>query len=445
MRNFTFIITILFLSLTASGQQSENLQLKIEKMQEKFEFIYEKNKLFQNHNKEHFSINGPKSAAVTEKLYSTVTRILNVSNNTFENDTKESFFYDAQMRSNLWKNYEWDFDDDKWELEGETELEYNNQGQISSMIFSFIDEITGIMTPETKMEAIYNGDGTLNELVNFSYEEGVLVSSGKQEYSYNAQGNLIRVDMLSVEEDDEETMKYIITYNASDQVESQSMYFIDGDEEILFYQSFFTYDGSGKLTKIVDWGLSFTSFTIEMEYQTEYQYNAAGDVSEELLSVWVGGVWIEDSKDEYFYKDTNFSEISFPSYIPMFQIGDGTSQSFNKAITEIKTYDSVDGSYVHTETTTFYYSDVTSSGIETFEGNLISLYPNPAEKTVTFWWENSYESLNLEIYQISGSRVKEIKTFSGKPVSIAGLHSGVYYFKLNNEKQTIYSGKLIKK
>jgi hypothetical protein len=175
------------------------------------------------------------------------------------------------------------------------------------------------------------------------------------------------------------------------------------------------------------------------------QYNAAGDVSVELLSEWNGDAWVEDSKDEYFYKNTNFSEIAFPSYIPMFHLGESTSQSFNKVITEIKTYDNVDGTYLHTETSTFYYSDVTSSSIETVEENLISFYPNPANETVTLSWKNSYETLNLEIYQISGTRVKEMQAVSGKPISLAGLQSGVYVFKLKNNSETLRTGKLVKK
>lgn len=446
MKKFTSILAILIIAFTVKGQKSENLQLKIEKMQEKFAAVSEHSKIFETQAAAANPFNELKSAAAIEKLDSTVNRILNESNSTFENDFKEAFYYDAQMRSVLWKDYEWNLDDNKWELGAETELEYNNQGQISSMTFSYNDEITGILTPETKMEAIYNGDGTLKELNFLSYEENNWISSGKQEYVYNASGNLIQVDMLSVDEDGEETMKYIITYNASGRVESQSMYFFDeDDEEMLFYQSFFTYDGSGKLIETVDWGLSFTSFTIEKEFQTVYQYNAAGDVSVELLSEWDGDAWVEDSKDEYIYKNTNFSEIAFPSYIPMFYLGEGTSQSFNKVLTEIKTYDSVDGTYVHTETTNFYYSDVTSSSIETVEGNLISLYPNPANETVTLRWKNSYETLNLEIYQISGSRVKEMQAVSGKPVSLAGLQSGVYLFKLKNNSETLHTGKLVKK
>jgi hypothetical protein len=270
MRNFTSLIAILFFSLTLTGQKTENLQLKIEKMQEKFAAVSEHSKIFETQAAAANPFNELKSAAAAEKLENTVSRILNLSNNTFENDFKESFFYDAQMRSILWKDYEWNLDDNKWELGGETELEYNNQGQISSMTFSYNDEITGIMTPETKMEATYNGNGILKELNYLSYEENNWISSGKQEYVYDASGNLIQVDMLSVDEDGEETMKYIITYNASDRVESQSMYFIDDDEEMLFYQSFFTYDGSGRLIEIIDWGLSFTSFTIEKEFQTIY-------------------------------------------------------------------------------------------------------------------------------------------------------------------------------
>lgn len=445
MKKSTFLLFVLMIALVTTGQKSVNLQLKIEKMQEKYSYVSEHSKFFQNRQTDHFSLPGLKSAAATVKLDSTVSRVLDLDAEIWQNDFKEAFFYDSQMRSILWKDFEWNNDDKTWEVYGETELEYNEQGYISSMTFSEIDEFSGEMIPDNKIEATYNEEGKIAVLNNFSYEEGNWVHEAEQEYHYNASGKLIQVDLRTIDEDEEMLMKYVNTYNASGQIESQSMYFVDGEDELLFYQTDYTYDANGRLIESIDWGLSFISFMLEKQAQSVYEYNAAGDVSVEIYSEWDGNKWVHDYKDEFSYNNTNFSEIAFPSFIPMFHMGEGTSQSFNKVITMVKTSIMIEGSWVHSETTTFHYSDDPSLNIQNKEGILISVYPNPVTETVTLRWENSYEPLELEIYQISGSRVKAVQAISGEPVSLAGLQSGVYLFKLKNNSETLHTGKLIKK
>ncbi|MBW6535044.1 MAG: T9SS type A sorting domain-containing protein [Mariniphaga sp.] len=451
MRKFTFLLALFFTVLISSGKNPTTLQKRVETAKEKYSRVSQQRALLTNHLKSElqwnvFMKNTLKSAAATMKLDSTVAQILNLDTEIWENDLKEVFFYNTEMRSILWKDFEWDFEDKKWELYAETETEYNNQGQIISITFLEIDENSGEMMPDSKMEATYNEDGKIDVLKNFSYEDDSWMLEAEQKYHYNASGLLIQVDMQSVDEDEEMTkIKFINTYNASGQIEQLSMYFIDDEDELLFYQTNYAYDGNGRLIESVDWGLSFTSFMLERNAQTVYQYNTSGDVSIEIYSEWDGTGWVEDYKDEFSYSNTNFSEVAFPSFIPMFHMGVSTNPSLNKVITMVKTSLMIEGIWIHSETTTFHYSDDPSLNIEGIEENLVSLYPNPFTETVTLRWKNSYEPLKLEIYLVTGSRILEKQINSGIPVSLAGIDNGIYFFKLNNGKKTVYSGKLVKK
>jgi len=444
MKNFTLLITSLLIALTVTGQKAENLQLKIERLQEKFATISEHAKLFQNHPAEAISVSGLKSAAATEKLDSTVTRLLDLDSEIWNNDWKEEFIYDAQMRSTLWKDFEWNYDDDNWEQYGATELGYNAQGYISSMTFSYLDENSGNMVSEDKIEATYNANGRLNTVNNYIYEEGSWMLSATQEYNYNASGRLIQVDMTSVDEEDEGLMKYTFTYNASGKLESQSMYFVDEEEDMLFYQTIHSYDGSGRRIESEDWGISFISFQLEKQSRTVYQYNGNGDVSVEIYSEWDGSAWVDTDKDEYIYSNTNFSGIAFPSYIEMYFMGDDFYQSFNKVITEIHTSSMIDGNWELTETTTYYYSSGTSSNTGELEESTVSVFPNPAIDNITFRWTENHEQMQLEVYLLNGAKVMEHPAFSGKAIPVSHLERGVYFYKLLNEQKVIFSGKLVK-
>ncbi|HDR52612.1 MAG TPA: hypothetical protein ENN90_13505, partial [Mariniphaga anaerophila] len=313
MKNFTLLITILFFALTVTGQKAENLQLKIEKLQGKFATVLEHSKIFQTNPEQTHFYARLKSAAANEKLDSTVTRMLDLDSEIWENDWKEEFVYDEQMRNTWWKDFDWNHDDDNWEQNGATELEYNSQGYISSMTFSEINEISGEMMPESRLEAIYNEDGKITLLNFFSDENEVWVHGGEQKYHYNASGILIQVDMTSFDGEDESIMKLIFTYNAAGKLESQSMYFVDDEDEILFSKTIHSYDGNGRRIESEDWGISFTTFLLERNNRTIYQYNANGDVSVEIYSEWDGSAWKDTDKDEYIYSNTNFSEVAFPS------------------------------------------------------------------------------------------------------------------------------------
>jgi hypothetical protein len=444
MKNFTLLITSLFIALTVTGQKVESLQLKIEKLQEKFASLSEHSKIFQNQPAKAYSFAGLKSTAATEKLDSTVTRMLNLNTDVWENDWKEDFFYDAQMRSTLWNDYEWNFDDDNWEKYGKTELEYNTQGHIGSMTFSYIDENSGVMTTEDKIEATYNANGSLNKVSNYSFETGSWVLAATQEYHYNASGKIIQVDMISVDEEDESAMKYTFSYNASGKPEAQRMYFIDEGEEMLFYQTLFSYDGSGRRIESEDWGISFITFQIEKESRTVYEYNATGDVSVEIYSEWNGSEWEETDKDEYIYSNTNFSEVAFPSYIEMYFMGDDFYLSFNKVMTKINTSSMIDESWKLTETTTYYYSSEPSSNIDELKESTVSVFPNPAIDNVTFSWTENHEQLQLEVYLLNGAKVMEQPAYQGKAISVSHLERGVYFYELLNEQKIVFSGKLVK-
>jgi hypothetical protein len=79
--------------------------------------------------------------------------------------------------------------------------------------------------------------------------------------------------------------------------------------------------------------MDFMTFEIKLFSRTEYDYNETNDVSEEIISIRdeTTDEWVPDQKSEYVYRDINFADVIFPSYVNFFGINEETNE-FNKAL-----------------------------------------------------------------------------------------------------------------
>jgi len=481
MKKFTFILTLFLLVLFAGAQNKNDLQNKLQRAHEKNSKITQRTAFLlkqierKSLNQESFL----KSAAATQKLDSTVNRILNTETQAWQNDYKDEFNYDSELKNTFWLEKEWNLSTKTWDVSFKTELGYDNQDRVNSMLMYSRDSLTQPITPISKFLIFYHSDGTQDSTLSYSTETAGAswLLYTKDINHYNASKQLIKTEMWMLDEDLGVltlSVNVVYTYTASGKIKSSSTsYVIEGDE-MLWSKIEYNYDGSGKLTSIENSMLNFMTSALEKTsrstYQynasgdvsneiystwngtswvdvnkTEYQYNAAGDVSVEIYSTWNGTLWVEEDKDEYTYSTTNFSDVVFPSFINLFGLDETTDFSYNKVITGVNSFEMLDGSWKNTGKTFFYYSDGTSTNITEFANTLFTVYPNPTSEQVNFSWKGNYESLSLEMYQITGAKVMEQIIYSGKPVSISILENGVYFFKLLNGKQMVHTGKMIKR
>ncbi|MDV7401412.1 T9SS type A sorting domain-containing protein, partial [Arthrospira platensis SPKY1] len=69
---------------------------------------------------------------------------------------------------------------------------------------------------------------------------------------------------------------------------------------------------------------------------------------------------------------------------------------------------------------------------ESFETNSIKVYPNPAKHTLTV---EVYESVNYELYTITGQLVKQGKlTILDNTIALQELPKGYYLLRIGDEK-----------
>ncbi len=475
MKKFTFLLAFFVIAFTANSKISKNLQDKMVQMHEKNLKFSEMVKYAE---KQINSKNAVlKNAAAVQKLDSIVEQTLNTETQVWHKDTKDEYFYDSEIKNTAWKSSEWNPESGMWFISSQTDLGFDNQDMVNSLIFYNRDTEADPLIQYSKMLIYYNPDGLQDSVIMYSkIENDIWDLASKQIHHYNSSKQLIKTDIWAFDEDAGELISMqsvIYTYTESGKIESASTMFNMEGEEILYAKVEYNYDGSGNLTSEVTSAFSFFTFELENSsrytYQyispgkvsvtiysnwvegtwldddkTETQYNAAGDVSFEIYSTWNGAEWVQDEKDEYLYGSANFSDVIYPNFYMLFGMIEEVELMFNKIITGMNYYEMIDGSWVYNGKSTFYYSSGTSTKIEETKNALFSVYPNPAAESVNFKWNGNFEKLTLEMYQITGAKVLEQTALSGKTVSLSKLEDGVYFYKLMNGKETVHSGKLIK-
>ncbi len=489
MKKFTSFLFLFLISFGLIAESNNELQNKIQEKQEKFSVIAQlsaKLNILARINSSKLYL---KSTAATQKLDSTVNRILNEETQLWQNDYKDEYLYDAEMKNTAWVEKEWNLTDKSWDVISKTELGYDNTDRINSMLLYERDELTHTLKQVSKILIYYNPQGMQDSIImNSSEDDGATwVIDMKQTNHYNEAKQLIKTEYWGMDEDLGElilSMNVVNTYTASGKIETSNTNVFEEGVQMLWSVTEYNYDSSERLSTIENSAINFLTFTMEKssritrqynesgdltleinsswngaawvdDDKTEYQYNLAGDVSAEIFSTWNGVAWIEEWKDEYLFSTTNFSEVTFPqidfvmnafsSFLNLLGIQASIDFSYVKAITDIKSFEMVEGSWKNTEHTTFYYSGGTSTNINEFENSVVSVYPNPASESIKFSWKNNHEALSLQIFQITGAKVIEQLVYPGRPVTISHLENGVYLYKLLNGQQNVKTGKMIKK
>jgi hypothetical protein len=472
MKKFYFFLTLLLIAASmAHGRNNQPLEEKFRKTHEKFKQITWKTAHLLSLPKgaDNNLYNDPVSLkSLTEilKLDSMVYLIINQQTGSMQKDFLDEYHYNAQLQNTQMFEKEWDAQSNMWVVNASTKLEYDSEGRISIMDFYYYDEDEENLVPEERMRAFYNAEGKPDSVLHYSaIPETTWELSARQIYYYNASGQLINMDIISVGEEDEyyddddeyyddddddwifiSIMRIAYTYNDAGQIKNSRILFIEEEMEMLFSETEYIYDNTGRRISSEFSMMNFFTFMVEPVLRTEYEYNASGDISIATTSVWNDeeNKWEVNFKDEYTYGNTNFSEVIFPAYHYLFGMEDETAV-FYKAPAEINSYAIADGTWSHSEKIIYYYSSGTATNVQPLQTLMVSMFPNPVSSHVTFHWNAPYEQLSLEILQTTGTKIFEKNISSGMEVPVSQLENGLYFYRLMNKQQTILSGKMIKK
>ncbi len=146
----------------------------------------------------------------------------------------------------------------------------------------------------------------------------------------------------------------------------------------------------------------------------EYTYNENGDETSFLLSEWSSDSWTDFYRVSDIY-DENFNQTEYYSE----NTDDG-------------------GNWVFFLKEEYFWNSYETSNLERVSAE-IKIYPNPASQKI-FVDYNSDKNTNIEIFTISGSKIKEFK--NTKEIDVSDLQSGFYFIKISNQNFN-YTEKII--
>ena len=456
MKKFTSLLIILLFASVVNAQETQRLRHKNEKMQEVLtRFSMHTKSSSPNHS---LLISGSRAVAVLknavarQKLDSVLYHEYVQESGVWQNLWKDEYQYDSGLKNTTWIEKEWDSGSETWTAVEKVNIDYTQDGKVNAMDIYTPDEITGELIYLNRTVAYYSPEGLADSVIHYRYVVEPLMNwevEGKEIYHYNEAGQPERIEITSQEEDEEGVyylvMALVFTYNHAGQISALSMYIIDSELQLLFSESTYIYDDSGRLTANEVSAMDFFTAEFGPVSRTGYEYNATGDVTVETFSSWDSATeeWYVEQKSEYTYNQMLFSEVVFPSYLQFMGVYDQT-ETFSHVVSEIVTSSNNEGEWSLSDRTLFYYSEGTATGVADYTKAAVSVYPNPASDNITFRW-NGDETLRLEVYHITGAKAMELRVASGMKIPVSTLDEGVYVLKLLKDNQTIYAGKLVKR
>jgi hypothetical protein len=389
---------------------------------------------------------------------------------------KEIFTYDSKGNMTQYVRYELDTATQMMVLSEKEDLIFDASGNITSYILSEWDQVSGQWVNSVKWEDQFDGNGKLI-LEIFSAWDTITaqwVNAMKYEMTYDGQGN-ITSEVASYW--DEDASQWILfwkdeyTYTDGKLTTYLELAWNDmGDVWMEWYKTESTYDGNGNLILEVtqewdfvgnDWvnmnkweytydasGLMLSE--LEMEWDTdlgewvndvkyEYSYDEHGNMAEELELYWEEDQWYNDWKGVWAY---NMAYTYADLYVPywfLYNTVDMTFYHMPLSMSEYLYY--LEDWYLYYKTTAFY-SPFLSTVVEDIEGSTVKLFPNPAGDYLTISWEDKYPRLELEILDLAGKRVLSRQIVNHETISMEQLSSGMYLYRLSQNRDVIHSGKI---
>ncbi len=456
MKNFTLLLIAVLITFTALSQ-SKSALLKLKK-QNKEAYSDWPTEAFSKLNVDLiFSIAdshnldvGLKNATAKIKLDSIVSENLKTGTQEWINDWKDEFSYDASMKLKESVEKEWDTITGKWEIIGKSALTYNAAGQITKMNIFSIDEKDGMLKNDVRMDYFYSSTGRVDSVYNYNLETGnTWELTNKSYYSYNASGKITQMVAWAFDEDEEEwlpMMKTKFVYDSNGKRTEYNMYYSFDDAELLFFQTLYTWNSSGKLISEKSSTLNILTSSFDKSDSIVYTYNAAGDQSKVVEYRWdkPKTAWVPEFQDEYIYGNLNFSDVVYPFFTYFFIYAINPDYyNFQKAMVEIHESEYKNDAFVLSHKSKYFYSGTTSVNNENLIHDEVRFYPNPASDKVTFTWNQSFETMSLRLYEMKGSKILEKEISSHEPVSLGHLDRGVYVYILMNGQNQIHTGKVV--
>ena len=374
-----------------------------------------------------------------------------------EPGSKEIMQYDQQL--NCTKTTLYYTDGTEWEPSWITEYEYDDQNRVISATYTTV----GYEEYADRETIVYDAEGRISEIHDWSKVEGTWMEVHKVTYEYNTQGYLLKENMYGKDDNNEWYLSGYWEYNYENGLLKECIgynwSYVTGNIE-LNNRALYFYDGQLCTHEEYSlWDLNNNNWIIS--YRTEYMYNGDGLVKEEIFmhTYEFGGELEYSTRTQYEYDDhhnvtllTNYryeegwqpeNNITMDydltvlaSNIAGFAIrfGDGSDSYYKNKLLKITNTNS----YGESEELNLYYSSAT--GVNEQAESLLSVWPNPASETLNL---NADGLCQVNIYSIDGRLVMSLdKGF--ETINVSALSRGCYLLKATLKDGSVITQKFVK-
>ncbi len=370
------------------------------------------------------------SGELSEKVY----YYFDFSSETWQKSRRQSFEYDTYGNMTLETHSDWDNSKSDWDdyYKFRQDFEYNEDGNPSKITAYFWSLfIPGNQWHPSYMDEYYFDDlGRQIEAV-YSIPDGQgFEYSNKEEFYYLGENTVYHEVMISIFEYDE----WIIQYKVTD------VSWFDINEKLLESITVWVKDDMSEW-KSENW---------EPFFRLSFEYNPITfEESLFLEEFFFYDAWIEvyrmlSSYNEHNFKVKYVEEYNFSYPIAEWEIDSG--YCFNGEFDNqgqpvellLSVFDWWEGLWLNYNKFVFgeNQEDDNTTRLPIFDNGLtVRIYPNPAKDVLYIDANNSYESIEIRIYDISGKLVNTTMLFGvsgSSSVNISELRQGLYLVKISS-------------
>jgi hypothetical protein len=312
-------------------------------------------------------------------------------------------------------------------------FQYNGFNKIKQYISYKIDPD---FQASAKVTYNYDETGNLTKENSYHWNEGhnLWENTSEREFVYDKAGNLIETTFfywVSEQQKFTGTSKWEFTYDDNNNMLSLKNIYFNRDDEKWEPGKFlcsYEYSEKGNVLeyKNYEWDKGKDDFSLTENISFEYDESKSNDVI----------ALPEDFNKPLFNLVYSSHEYVGFSY--------GYFRCNHKLVKGVFKYPDK-GNLVDVGEWQFHYSSFESTGISETLNSDFSIFPNPATESITLDWLHNSEVLDLNIFNLQGQLILNKIVTKNNPVNIKSLNKGMYFYRLSDKVEAVYSGKLIVK
>jgi hypothetical protein len=341
--------------------------------------------------------------------------------------------------------YTWDTIGNQWVKEVEYDLTYDANNLLIKEILYARDSLTSQMVKELQWENTYDGQGNITSEMASYWDAGssAWIPGWKDEYTYT-DGKLTEILESLYDEDNQEWINFfrtVSTYNAGGKLISEVTEEWDfmSNNWVNWLKWEYTWNAQERNTMEIEYEWDTGSLVWLNTWKWEYTYDQQGNTIEEVDSEWYNNQWNSDWRGVWAY---NLSYTFLDLLVPYWFLSAPTDLTFVNMPLSFTEYWPELAAWILWWRQMAYWSAFTSTDVSNIEKGMVNVFPNPATDYLTVSWDDNYTHLDLEIINLAGIQVISRSIDNNETINLSQLSEGLYLYKLSDNRNVIYTGKI---